>query len=171
MRELASVVEKTPALGDNFYAVYDQIYPNRRTVYLGKSFLHSVQSLLKNERDVYVLYDCKCDAVYRLLAKENTLLRERGEQWKDEHKPFWFGFAIQKFTSPEKCFDYVYYDKSSKLAKKHFQKNIAELTDDEVIELLMLMESVTMYNKKRNLDVFNRKFLEMKRRVTSASDG
>ena len=167
MKGFAEIVKGSKDLSHNFYPVYDRLYPNQRKVYLGNSFFRSVMALFQ-DKSIYELYDCPCGDVYPILVQDKKVLPQKHADWKAEYKAFWFGFGLQKYVSSEKCFDFVYghsKDFRSKdlwdLTVQHFGKNLEDLSKKEVVELILLVQSPILYNKKRNPAVFNRKFEEV----------
>ncbi len=170
MKDFARVVQESPQLDDGFYQVFDKLYPNQRKVYSGSSFLRSVIALFRPQ-NTYDLHNCPCGDVYPFLVQENEALRKKHQNWKAEYKAFWFGFGLQKYVSPAKCFDFVYgrsKDFRSKdlwdLTHQHFGKSLEDLSDKECIELILLVQSPILYNKSRNPAVFNKKFGEVWKR-------
>ncbi|MBL7870814.1 MAG: hypothetical protein JNM78_04315 [Cyclobacteriaceae bacterium] len=145
MLRLSSEINEAESLPDNFIQLYDQLYPNIINASMAEQLAVNYGSrILFKRREVTNLPHCTCDLVYDIQIKSNSILANA--HWPGRLQELEYGFAIEKFSSPKKCFDYVmnYQIKnlvtSSSEIKSLLSKDISSMTEDELFQVIMLVQ-------------------------------
>jgi len=157
-------VLNSPNLPDNFYLVYDIIKPSQRNSTLSEQIWSNI--LRPHEGK-----DCKCDDIgYASWNNDNLKLKLSTENLLKENGYLKFGFGIENFSNPKKCFDYwinnniqfngAYLKDLNELSEKIFIKEISLLKTDEIIMLIAWQD---MLRKGRNdIEIINKRFKVLK---------
>jgi hypothetical protein len=154
--ELSELVNKSEALPDNFYHVYDKLFPNQRHTRVLKSLMLEGISGLFNSRGSEKYYSPTrrlSNMIYMAYATKNKQRIESGLS-------LYFSFALDKYTTPEKCFDYYVHHQDfaqnrigiRSVSVDLFSKEIKNLSDTEIIELILLLENPIVYNRNLHPD-------------------
>src|SRR5690606_3396478 len=78
MRELALIVDDSPELTNEYYQIYDKIYPNNRQRTMNGEIFQGILSLFFDKQT----YKCPCRNLYHNLKEENNILNSKTE-WND----------------------------------------------------------------------------------------
>ncbi len=148
-------------LSPNFYNVWDKLFPDSRNVSMTKQSRGEVFHEIGLQKG---WKNCMCDEIgYNSWNNHNF-------EWKYNHKKLLqtagyrrFGFGLNKYSSPDKCFDFWinhdfyfraeqrYFTSLNEFSNILYQKDIHELSDNEIIEMISyrLMETYPVYREKR----------------------
>jgi len=122
MKENGSIIALTTPLPKRFYHVYDIIHPDQRAI----TMLEQIRTyILPNQQVGH--WDCKCDEIGYLAWNNHkadlkfnlTNILKKGGYLK-------FGIGLEKYSSPEKCFDF--WINNSIFWKGHFLKDLNSLS-------------------------------------------
>lgn len=136
--EIISTMQSVESLPDKFYELYNKIYSNS----LDKGQLYYLLNRGKGG------YECPCRlAGYEISHVHNVHLVN-------------IAFWLEDQVSQKECLNYystnvdLLYDVKgvSQGSIYYFNKSINDLSDSELIELIVMMENPSLYNKTRNAD-------------------
>ena len=141
--EIISIIQSAPALPERFYYLYNKIYPGS----LDYGQLH----YFLNRNKGYAECPCRL-AGYKFSTLYNIHLTQL---------TFW----LEEKVSPKECLNYyaAHMDFSNQIngilqaSNYYFDKNIRDLSDYELIELIIILENPTLYNKNRKSDRLNKR--------------
>lgn len=164
MKENGLEVFNSPNLPDNFYHIYDIVKPNNRKVTMAQQFLSSLTS--SHNR-----YDCKCDDISYLSWNNNNLnLRLDPGQLLKSYGYWKFGFGLEKYATPQKCFDYYinndiffkqnYLQNLNELSKKVLDKELENLKTDEILKLIAWHDALRI--SRGRIEFVNQRYLVLK---------
>ncbi len=170
MVSLARDVNTTPSLPDNFIEMYERLYPNAVHTSMTKQlFVNYGTRIVFRRRQIENLPHCACDLVYDIQVKNNQLLAD--VHWPGRLQELEYGFAVEDFSTPEKCFDYVMQNRISGLRataglefEELLSKNVANMRDDELFELIMLVKEKD-FNRYKNPKKFEEEFEKLKNKI------
>lgn len=177
MKFNAQNINETEKLSPNFYKVWDKLFPDSRNISMTKQsreeFFHGI-GLQKGWKN------CMCDEIgYNSWNNHNF-------EWKYNQKELLqtagyrrFGFGLNKYSSPDKCFDFWinhdfyfkteqrYFNGLNEFANILYQRDIHNLSDNEIIEMITyrLMETYPPNNNKR-FDEKKNKLLRKRNKAT-----
>jgi hypothetical protein len=161
---------------DNFRKVYTAIFPHHVNATMSQQifFNYGVRIIFK-DKDIESKPHCFCDLVYDLQKARN---KELGAiEWNGRIQDMEYGFGMERYTTPDKCFDYVIgeriKDLKVSLEPEKFPlitKQIENLNEDEIIELILLIQHKTKFNRYKNEQAYNRAFRHYKDRLMNAQD-
>lgn len=144
MVSLSSEINEAKSLPDNFIQLYDQLYPNVIHASMAEQlFVNYGTRILFRRRQVTNLPHCTCDLVYSIQIKNNSILANI--HWPGRLQELEYGFAIEKFSSSKKCFDYVTNHQiknlvtSSPEIKNLLAKDISSMSEDELSQVIILV--------------------------------
>ncbi len=145
MVSLSSQVNDAQPLPDNFIQLYDKLYPNVIHASMAEQlFVNYGTRILFRRKQIENLPHCFCDLVYGIQVKNSPILAEA--HWPGRLQELEYGFAIEKFSSPEKCFDYVINHELKKLStlpapefSALLSKDISSMNEDELGNLIILL--------------------------------
>lgn len=178
MKFNAQNINKTEKLSPNFYDVWDKLFPDSRNVSMIKQlrgeFLHEIglQKDWKNcMRDEIAYYSWNNDN-FKWKYNYKKLLQKSGYTK--------FGFGLNRYSSPDKCFDFWinhdfyfrtemrYFKSLNEFTNILYQKDIQELSDHEIIEIIAyrLIETYPPYHEK----IFEEKKDELIRKWNEAGN-
>ncbi len=176
MKEFAAELTNSEPLPENFLRVYRTISPKHIDTSLTEMiFLNYVVRLLSRDHSYESKPHCFCDLIYDIQVNKNETLRNidwTGTRIVDLE----YGFGLEKYTTPDKCFTYFMNEHIRKLVTKldHnlypdiSRDRIASMTDDEIIELMLLLKSHDRFNKYSNPDLFEKYLNEYKVKLMMA---
>lgn len=133
-----SQIKSAPTLPERFYIIYNKIYPGS----LENGQLHYL--LNRDDTDS----ECPCR-----LAAYNTHFT-----FLSDIHLVQLTFFVEDYLTQKECLNCLAYNfnflngiKGIENASKYFyNKDLSELSDSEIIELIVMMENPALYNKKRN---------------------
>ncbi len=170
MVSLADEVNQVKPLPDNFIAMYEELYPNAIHTSMTKQlFANYGTRILFRRRQIENLPHCACDLVYDIQVKNNKLLAD--VHWPGRLQELEYGFAIEDFSTPEKCFDYVVQNKIANLRATlpeefgdFLTKDFGRMTNDELIEMVMLVKQQD-FHRFKNPQKFEEEFQKLKSKL------
>lgn len=156
MKQNAKIVDSSISPPDNFLKVWDKLYPESRNNGMTKQLWGELTRKLGNSK----FHDCKCDEIgYLAWNNNNHSLKFNVDKGLGKYRQF--GYGLQYYTTPAKCFDFWlnngiiwnghYLKDLNELAVINFKKNVAYLNEVEIIELIAY----------RNLGYYRSKDLKM----------
>lgn len=159
LKEITEVINKTSALPNSFYTIHDSLYPKNRHRGALLGSIHTLFYILESEPVIKGKPPvCSSYSISSPTSWVFKVLDENGEIKEDESHEVgeWFSFAIEKYSKPEKCFDYYYtyadisyYDGDTthieakgiyELSMKFYKRELNYLTDKEIAELIKIVE-------------------------------
>ena len=100
MKDNGLKILNTDKLPDNFYLVYDIIKPLQRNTTMS-------EQVWKRILMPHIVADCKCDEIGYIAWNNKSLDLNINLENLLKEKGYWkFGFGLEKFSTPQKCFDY-----------------------------------------------------------------
>lgn len=154
-------IKQSPELPDQFYQIYNSIYPQS----LNQSVL---DYLIERESDNLLSkqLNSNINIFLEVVAIANLQTRFRVSRFQEAS-------YLENFVTPKECLNFwsskVYF-KDGVVGIKNgctylFNKNLEDLTDDELIELIVVMQNSLFYNKKKRPDVVERKIKNIKEKI------
>jgi hypothetical protein len=146
MKLNAQNLNSTESLPPNFYEVWDKLYPDSRNESMTNQSLEVFLSAIGLERD---RTNCRCDEIgyiswnnpnYKWHFNQTNLHQKLGYMQ--------FGFGLNKYSTPEKCFDFWinngfyyrlerrYFRNLNEFSNLIFHQNIQELSNEKIIEII-----------------------------------
>jgi hypothetical protein len=145
MVSLSREVNEAKPLPNNFIQQYEKLYPNVIHASMAEQlFVNYSSRIIFRRKQIANLPHCTCDLVYDIQIKGNSMLA--GIHWPGRLQELEYGFAMEKFSSPEKCFDYVTNEqlKNLRLSTPETQnllsKDISSMTEDELDQVIILVK-------------------------------
>jgi hypothetical protein len=175
MKFYASEVDKAAAPAENFMRVYSAIFPNHTNTTLTQQiFINYTSRFLLRHTELDDKPHCFCDMTYDIQKKLYPDLEDI--EWDGRLQDLEFGFGIEKYTTPDKCFYYVMQyripELLGQLSPKHYShlqnKSIAEMNDDELLELILLLKSRSRYSRLKNPAKFEKALAHYKEKLQAA---
>ncbi|WP_177205395.1 transglycosylase domain-containing protein [Flavobacterium akiainvivens] len=154
---------EAPELPQNFLDVYEKVYPG--------SMSNTIWGYAFKER--FSTVDFKYPV--RDAAVTLAILRAKGTFWNTT----FMAFMIENYATPQQClqfnlsrFDFTRNCIGAEAASHYyFKKPLADLTDDEVLEILVMYQNPSLYNKQssnpRKVAEFYKSFNRLKARYNS----
>lgn len=176
MARFALQIEDVTPMPENFKRVYTAIFPRHVNGTMTEQlFLNYIYRFAFRHATFDSKPHCYCDMVYDVLRKENDELKDI--QWGGRLEELEFGFGMENFSEPEKCFDYAMRKHLEELRRLlhpelyHYlvTADIEKMSDDELIELIILLKSRSEFNKERRPEIFNKLFEDYKEKLRAAS--
>lgn len=175
MKEFAAELGHEERLPENFLRVYTSIFPKHVNASISEMiFFNYGYRLIARDPDFDSKPHCFCDLVYDVQVQRNAKLRSI--IWGGRLKDLEYGFGLEKYTTPEKCFTYFMQEQIREI-RAHMDptsfpalatKQVKDMTDDEVIELILLLQSTEKFSRFDNPESFTQKFAEYKVKVERA---
>ena len=141
MKHNARIVDSSASPPVNFLKVWDRLYPNSRNNGMNSQLWSEMTSIFGNKK----YRNCKCDEI-GYLAWDNNNHNFKFNIEKGIGKYRRFGYGLQYYTTPEKCFDFWlnngiiwngrYLKDLDELSNITFNKNVEGLNETEIIELI-----------------------------------
>lgn len=172
MMEYAANVNAAEPLPENFMRIYTAIFPHHvNTTLTQQVFVNYGTRFLFRHTELDDKPHCMCDMIYDIQKKKHQELED--VEWDGRLQDLEFGFGIEKYSTPEKCFNYVMQyrvpELLSRLDNKRYghlkNKPVASMNDDELIELILLMKNKSRYNRYKNPDKFEKALTHYRERV------
>jgi len=170
MKAYCELINDTPNLPDNVCKIYDKLEPKHRHLTMNRELIEIFYGLTISHDNLNQKYS-PCRDIYRFLELSDLL---GTVDWNLRYKHYFFAWGINKFTSPEKCFDYVFTNRLNEL-KRHeerrnlqrdlFSKKLESLSETEILELYLIMIAPTRYDRFRNPDILEKKITELKEKI------
>lgn len=167
MKTYCELINEAPNLPDNFCEIYDKLEPKHRHLTMNSELIEIFYGLTISRDNLNQKYS-PCRDIYRFLELSDILDMV---DWKLRYKHYFFAWGINKFTSPEKCFDYVFMNRLNEL-KRHeerrnlqrevFSKKLESLSETEILELYLIMIAPSKYDRFKNPDILEKKITELK---------
>jgi len=170
MKTYCELINETPDLPDSFYEVYDKLEPKHRHMTMNRELIEIFYGLTINQDNLHQNYS-PCRDIYRFMELSDIL---GNVDWNLRYKNYFFAWGINKFTSPEKCFDYVFairlneikrQEERRNLQRDFLSKKLENLTENEILELYLIMIAPSRFDRFRNPDVLERKITELKEKI------
>jgi hypothetical protein len=171
MTEFAKEIDAAPALPANFMRIYEARFPNHyHTTLAQQVFINYGERYVFRIHDIDTKAHCFCDLVYDFQRMENPALDVI--VWDGRLQDLEYGFGMEKYSSPEKCFDYVMYHKIARLRTwatrdlfGFVYKPIEQFTDDELIEIIIMLKSKSHINRYDTPELFEKEFREYQEKL------
>ncbi|HTJ50359.1 MAG TPA: hypothetical protein VL443_12955 [Cyclobacteriaceae bacterium] len=173
MAKFAVEMEKeAQPLPENFYRVYTTLYPRHLQASMTEQiFLNYFYRFIFRHSHFDSKPHCYCDMIYDIQRKENDELYDI--PWDGRLQEIEYGFGIEEYSSSEKCFNYSMNKRIAELKRSLnpelygnlIYTDVKDLSDDEVIELIMLLKNGYKFNRFKNSDTFNKVLEEGKARL------
>lgn len=166
-----------PPVNAKFMEVYTKLFPNHVNTTLSQQvFINYGQRIFLRHTDIDDKPHCFCDLVYDIQIVSNDELA--AIEWDGRLQDLEYGFGIEKFTTPEKCFNYVtnfrIQELQTKLREsgryKHLLKPLDEFTDDDFIEFIIMLKTQRKINRYRNLTQFEREMTAYRAKLARARE-
>lgn len=158
-----------------FMEVYTKLFPNHvHTTLSQQVFINYGQRILLRHTDIDDKPHCFCDLVYDIQIVTNDELA--AIEWDGRLQDLEYGFGIEKFTTPEKCFNYVtnfrIQELQAKLREsgrfKHLLKPLDEFSDDDLLEFIIMLKTQRKVTRYRNLSEFEREMTAYREKLSKA---
>ncbi len=140
MKYNAEIVASTKPLPENFLKVWDILFPNSRNNGMNNQFLSEVNREMLGGK----ISDCKCDEIGYLVWENKISKFKYNMEGVGKYRRF--GYGLEYFTTPDKCFDFwmnnniywngKYLNSLNELSVICLNKNIDELNQEEIIRLI-----------------------------------
>lgn len=172
MMEYAQRVKEAPPMPENFMQVYTAIFPNHvNTTLTQQVFVNYGSRFLFRHTELDEKPHCMCDMIYDIAKKKHQELED--VEWDGRLQDLEFGFGIEKYATPEECFNYVMQHRVpellGQLSNKQYahlkQKNIEEMNEDELLELILLLKSRSRYSRHKNPHKFEKALSNYKEKL------
>jgi hypothetical protein len=159
--EICDSINTTNTLPNNFYEIYDKLFPRQRHTGILKTYTWGfVYELISGNNDRLV----SPTVIFSWDYYTNLLDNKRGTIYYIDNKIF-LSFAIDKYTSPEKCFDFILnrhnfsYNQIGifNASRYYYKKDLEKLTVEEIIGLIVMLKNSAINNPKRYPDTHKRK--------------
>jgi hypothetical protein len=176
MVKFATEVTIADPLPQNFKETYTLIFPRHIEASMwDQIFFNYGARIMFKDKDIDSKPHCFCDMVYDIQKVRNEELASI--DWNGRIQDLEYGFGIERYSFPHKCFDYVIQEKVKQLKGDldHgkfplLDKDLDEMNEDEIIELVLLIQSRTKFNRYKNTAAFDRAFNHYKDRLLRARD-
>lgn len=158
-----------------FMEVYTKLFPNHvHTTLSEQIFINYGQRILLRHTDIDDKPHCFCDLVYDIQFVQNDFLSSI--EWDGRLQDLEYGFGIEKFTTPELCFNYVMNYRLAELRGKinetgrfkHLQKPFDDYSDEDFIEFIIMLKSKRHITRYKNLTKFERETEKYKKKLAEA---
>jgi len=175
MKAFATELSEFKPMPPNFLRVYSAIFPKHVNASMSEMiFFNYGTRLIFRDPDFDSKPHCFCDLVYDIQSQHNPTLH--GIVWGGRLKDLEYGFGLEKYTTPDKCFTYFMREQIDYLRNRidsasfpaFATKQIEEMNDDELIELILLLQSTEKFSRLDNPESFTQRFSEYKLKVQKA---
>jgi hypothetical protein len=172
MLEYASYVKQAEPMPENFMRVYTAIFPHHvNTTLTQQVFVNYGTRFLFRHTELDDKPHCMCDMIYDIQKKKHQELED--VEWDGRLQDLEFGFGIEKYATPEECFYYVMSYRVPELLNQlssrqygHLKnKAIAQMNDDELLELILLLKSRSRYSRHKNPAKFEKALAHYRERL------
>lgn len=174
MREFASELTNSEPLPDNFLRIYKTIFPKHVDTTLDEMmFFNYFVRLVFRDHDYDSKPHCFCDLIYDMQVKRNEKLEDI--DWKGRIVDLEYGYGLEKYTTPDKCFTYFMNERIGKLEARFdptiypvARDEIKSMTEDEIIELILLIKSADRFNRLKHPQLFEKYLHEYRHKLAMA---
>lgn len=172
MEEYAQNVMKAEPMPENFMRVYTALFPNHvHTTLTQQVFVNYGTRFLFRHTELDDKPHCMCDMVYDIQRKRHQELED--VEWDGRLQDLEFGFGIEKYAAPEKCFHYVMQyrvpELLNQLSNKQYghlkNKAVSKMNDEELLELILLLKSRARYSRHKNPARFEKALAHYRQRL------
>jgi hypothetical protein len=172
MMEYAELVKEAPPMPENFMRVYTAIFPHHvNTTLTQQVFVNYGSRFLFRHTELDEKPHCMCDMVYDIQKKRHQELEDI--EWDGRLQDLEFGFGIEKYATPEQCFNYVMQyripELLNQLSTKQYAhlklKDIEAMNEDELLELILLAKSRSRYSRHKNPGKFEKALANYKEKL------
>jgi hypothetical protein len=172
MMDYAERVNEAEPMPENFMRVYTAIFPNHTNTTLTQQvFVNYTSRFLLRHTELDEKPHCFCDMIYDIQKKRHKDLEDL--EWDGRLQDLEFGFGIEKYSTPENCFNYVMQyrvpELMDQLSNKRYEhlksKSISEMNDDELLELILLLKSRSRYSRHKNPAKFEKALAHYRERL------
>lgn len=165
VEQLVEYIETSEDLPHNVTDLFEKIYPGLYENYLNKAFIKSIYS--SNQ----IL--CPC----RLAANNLPIDFTKAYKAVRHYYPATITWKIEEKTTQRKCFDFFLqsFDFTDNIigvgqaAKIYFDKELEDLTEDEILEIILRTKNSSLYNKRKFPDLFEEELNKLKREINVSS--
>ena len=177
MKEFAMELGEFKPMPPNFLRVYTAIFPKHVNASMSEMiFFNYGYRLIFRDPDFDSKPHCFCDLVYDIQALRNPKLNSI--IWGGRLKDLEYGFGLEKYTTSDKCFNYFMQEQvrflKSRTDSTSFPalaaKEVEDMNDDEIIELILLLQSTEKFSRSDNPESFSQKFAEYKVKVEKSKN-
>ncbi len=106
-----------PPVNAKFMEVYTKLFPQSRQHKPQRAGIYQLrQRIFLRHTDIDDKPHCYCDMVYDIQFTQNDFLASI--EWDGRLQDLEYGFGIEKFTTPELCFNYVMNYRLAELRQK-----------------------------------------------------
>jgi hypothetical protein len=175
MIEYADRVNEAEPMPENFMRVYKAIFPHHvNTTLTQQVFVNYGTRFLLRHTELDEKPHCFCDMVYDIQKQRHQELEDL--EWDGRLQDLEFGFGLEKYSTPENCFNYVMQYRVPELLEQlsmkryaHLKtKEIGEMNDDELLELILLLKSRSRYSRHKNPAKFEKALAHYRERLQHA---
>jgi hypothetical protein len=176
MVEYANRVNEAEPMPENFMRVYTTIFPHHvNTTLTQQVFVNYGTRFIFRHTELDEKPHCFCDMVYDIQKQKHQELEDL--EWDGRLQDLEFGFGIEKYSTPENCFNYVMQyrvpellDQLSMKRYAHIKtKAISAMNDEELLELILLLKSRSRYSRHKNPGKFEKALERYRERLQQAS--
>ena len=175
MKKYAELVEASPQLPENFMRVYTANMPRHvNTSMSTQIFVNYGSRFFFRHTKLEEKPHCFCDFTYDIIRKSDQYLYDL--EWDGRLQDLEFGFGIEKYTKPSECFafamnyriNHLRYEINRSDYPFYFEKSVSQYTDDELIEIILLIKSKGKTSRYRDRRKFEDEFAKYKAKATAA---
>jgi len=175
MKNYAAIIKDSPPLPENFMRVYTANIPyHENTSMSTQVFVNYGSRFFFRHTELDEKPHCFCDFTYDILRKRDEYLHDL--EWDGRLQDLEFGFGMEKYTEPSRCFAFVMNYRINQLRAElshkdypfFFDKSISNYTEDELIEFVLLIKSRGKITRYRNATRFEKEFAKYKNRASEA---
>lgn len=171
MTEFAQEIDAAPPMPANFMRIYEARFPNHyHTTLAQQVFINYGERYVLRIHDIDTKAHCFCDLVYDFQRMENPALDSI--TWDGRLQDLEYGFGMEKYSSPEKCFDYVMNHRIARLRTwadrrlfSFIYKPIEQFSDDELVEIIIMLKSKSNINRYDTPELFAKEFREYQEKL------
>lgn len=145
MKQNAAIVNNSIPLPKKFITVYDRIHPYNRSYSMFDQVISQINPI--TIRKHFMSHNCKCDEVGYLLW-DNKNFKFNGNLSRVIQLYPEFGFGLEKYSSPEKCFNFWYQNDIryrgrylndlEELSMLTLKKDLNSLNEEDIIKLILI---------------------------------
>jgi hypothetical protein len=171
MTEFAQEIDAAPPMPENFMRIYEARFPNHyHTTLAQQVFINYGERYVLRIHDIDTKAHCFCDLVYDFQRMENPTLD--AIIWDGRLQDLEYGFGMEKYSSPEKCFDYVMNHRIARMRRwadrglfGFIYKPVEQFTDDELVEMIIMLKSKSRINRYDTPELFAKEFKEYQEKL------
>ena len=175
MEEFARDLKESEPLPENFLRIYQALFPKHVNATMSELLFNNyAYRFILRDTDYDSRPHCFCDLIYDIQVLHNKKLENI--EWPGRLKDLEYGFGLEKFTTPERCFTYFMNEHIATLKRKLnptmypdlVNKRVADMTDDEILQFIVIMKDSEKYDRYQNPDLFDKHYQQYKHKLESA---